>query len=61
MMYSEYQNWVKRNTPPLMPDHDFREFLALIGAMTVQQNLDDREITMEELIVTFFDGEKVKS
>lgn len=57
MMHKEWLSWIEANKPVGMPDAEFRNFLGLIGTLTVQQNLDSQEITMDELIHKFFVGE----
>lgn len=60
MEHEHYNAWVDRNKPAGMSLNDFKEFLGLIGAITVQKNLNESEQTMYEYITKFFNGEYTK-
>lgn len=54
MRYSEYKSWMERNKPLGMPMADFQDFVGLIGALTLTQNMQDSDKTIDDLIVQIF-------
>lgn len=57
MTYEAYLGWMARNRPFDMPEHEFLEFCALCGALTIQNTVDNEGLTVTELINRFFDKE----
>lgn len=42
MEHNHYIAWIDAHKPPGMPLEQFKEFLGLIAALTVQENLDPK-------------------
>lgn len=55
MLYEEYRKWLNRNCPPALPFDDFQEFCALVGVITIQNTLNAKDLTLDEMIKRFFD------
>lgn len=58
MLYSEFQKWLKEQCPLDMSPHDFLEFCALIGVLTLQNAIVKEGVTVQEVISNVFDKRK---
>lgn len=55
MLYDQFKVWLKDNLPVGEDEYAFLEFCAMIGCLTLQQNMNEEGITIDELMGRLFD------
>lgn len=55
MLYSEFKKWLKLNCPVGVSEHDFLEFCAMIGCISLQNTINEQDETIEGIIERLFD------